>query len=75
VFEQCPQTLFVVAAGNSNQDVVEYGEVPASNTAPNLLVVGAVDRFGHWAPFTNSNQERVRVFDHGVEVDSVVPDG
>lgn len=75
VFEQCPQTLFVVAAGNSNQDVVEYGEVPAANTAPNLLVVGAVDRFGQWAPFTNSNQERVRVFDHGVEVDSVVPDG
>ncbi len=75
VFERCPGTLFVVAAGNSNQDVVEYGEVPAAQAAPNLLVVGAVDRFGQWAPFTNSNLERVRVFDHGVEVDSVVPDG
>ncbi len=76
VFAQCPQTLFVVAAGNSNQDVLEYGEVPASNNgATNLLVVGAVDRFGHWATFTNSNPERVQVFDHGVEVDSLVPSG
>jgi subtilisin family serine protease len=76
VFTQCPQTLFVVAAGNSNQDVMEYGEVPASNNgATNLLVVGAVDRFGHWATFTNSNPDRVQVFDHGVEVDSLVPNG
>jgi len=76
VFTACPQTLFVVAAGNSNQDVIEYGEVPASNDgATNLLVVGAVDRFGHWATFTNSNPERVQVFDHGVEVDSLVPSG
>ena len=76
VFTACPQTLFVVAAGNSNQDVIEYGEVPASNDgATNLLVVGAVDRFGHWATFTNSNPDRVVVFDHGVEVDSLVPSG
>ncbi len=76
VFRECPRALFVVAAGNSNQDVVEYGEVPAAITeATNLLVVGAVDRFGDWALFTNSNPERVRVFDHGVEVDSVIPNG
>jgi hypothetical protein len=76
VFTQCPQTLFVVAAGNSNQDVMEYGEVPASNEGvSNLLVVGAVDRFGNWATFTNSNPDRVQVFDHGVEVDSLVPSG
>ncbi|MFO0625898.1 MAG: S8 family serine peptidase [Polyangiales bacterium] len=75
VFAACPNTLFVVAAGNSNQDVREYGEVPASLDAPNLLVVGAVDRFGNWATFTNSNPERVRVFDHGVEVDSLIPNG
>lgn len=75
VFAACPNTLFVVAAGNSNQDVMEYGEVPAALDAPNLLVVGAVDRFGNWATFTNSNPERVRVFDHGVEVDSLIPNG
>ena len=75
VFELCPDTLFVVAAGNSNQDVLEYDEIPASIDVPNVLAIGAVDRFGNWAPFTNSNPERVRVFDHGVEVDSLIPSG
>ncbi|MFO0710962.1 MAG: S8 family serine peptidase [Sandaracinus sp.] len=75
IFDACPDTLFVVAAGNSNHDVVEYGEVSASLTAPNLLSIGAVDRFGNWATFTNSNPEHVRVFDFGVEVDSVIPSG
>jgi subtilisin family serine protease len=70
-----PETLFVVAAGNSNQDVVEYGAVPASLQAPNLLTIGAVDRYGQWATFTNSSTDRVRVFDFGVEVPSLVPDG
>ncbi len=70
-----PETLFVVAAGNSNQDVVEYGPVPASLEAPNLLTVGAVDRYGQWATFTNSNTDRVKIFDFGVEVPSLVPDG
>ncbi len=70
-----PNTLFVVAAGNSNQDVVEYEPVPASLAAPNLLTVGAVDRHGDWATFTNSNADRVKVFDFGVEVPSLVPDG
>ncbi|MDP3277032.1 MAG: S8 family serine peptidase [Deltaproteobacteria bacterium] len=76
VISECPETLFVVAAGNSNQDVVEYDVIPASlpNLA-NLLVVGAVDRYGDWAVFTNSNMQRVRVFDLGVEVDSVIPNG
>lgn len=75
IFDACPDTLFVVAAGNSNQDVVEYGVIPASLRRPNVLVVGAVDRWGQWATFTNSNPEQVRVFDFGVEVPSVVPDG
>lgn len=75
VFAACPDTLFVVAAGNSNRDVVEYEDVAASIEAPNLLVVGAVDRWGNWATFTNSNPERVRLFDFGVEVDSVLPNG
>jgi subtilisin family serine protease len=75
IFTACPDTLFVVAAGNSNRDVVEYQDVSASIEAANVLVVGAVDRFGNWATFTNSNPERVRLFDFGVEVDSVIPSG
>ncbi len=75
IFELCPDTLFVIAAGNSNHDVVEYGTVASSIDAPNVLAVGAVDRYGSWATFTNSSPERVRVFDFGVEVDSVIPNG
>ena len=75
IFAQCPETLFVVAAGNSNRDILEYDDVPASIDAPNVLVVGAVDKWGNWATFTNSNPERVRLFDLGVEVDSVIPSG
>ena len=75
IFTACPDTLFVVAAGNSNRDVVEYQDVSASIEAANVLVVGAVDRFGNWATFTNSTPERVRLFDFGVEVDSVIPSG
>ena len=75
VFSACPNTLFVVAAGNSNQDVMEYGVVPANSTQANVLVVGAVDRFGQWATFTNSHPEQVRIFDFGVGVPSVLPNG
>ena len=75
VFEQCPNTLFVISAGNSNRDIVEYGDVPASFDLPNVVAVGAVDRFGNWATFTSSNPDRVTVFDHGVEVPSVIPTG
>ncbi|MBW2461102.1 MAG: S8 family serine peptidase [Deltaproteobacteria bacterium] len=75
VFESCPETLFVVAAGNSNRDVVEYETVSASIEADNVLAVGAVDRWGNWATFTNSNADRVEIFDHGVEVDSLIPNG
>ncbi|MCA9643032.1 MAG: S8 family serine peptidase, partial [Myxococcales bacterium] len=74
VFDACPNTLFIVAAGNSNQDVVEYGVVPAGIQRDNLLVVGAVDRWGNWASFTNSG-EGVKVFDFGVEVPSLIPSG
>jgi hypothetical protein len=75
VFAACPDTLFVVAAGNDNQDVIEFETWPAALSAPNVVTVGAVDKFGDWAMFTNSNPERVRLFDHGVEVDSVIPSG
>lgn len=75
VFEHCPDTLFVISAGNSNRDPVEYGDVPVSIDLPNVLPIGAVDRYGNWATFTNSSPERVRVFDFGVEVDSVIPNG
>lgn len=75
IFELCPDTLFVISAGNSNHDVTEYGTVASSIAAPNVMAIGAVDRFGNWATFTNSNPELVRVFDYGVEVESFIPNG
>lgn len=75
VFDACPDTLFVVAAGNSNEDVEEYAVVPAGIRRENTLSVGAVDRFGSWAAFTNSHPELVPIFDFGVEVPSLVPSG
>jgi len=75
LFQSCPDTLFVIAAGNDNHDVVEYEDVAASIDAPNVLAVGAVDELGGWAPFTSSNPDRVRIFDHGVAVPSVIPNG
>jgi subtilase family protein len=75
IFQACPDTLFVIAAGNENHDVVEYGDVAASIAAPNVVVVGAVDEVGNWAPFTSSNPEIVRLFDYGVGVPSVIPNG
>ena len=75
VFEKCPKTLFVIAAGNENNDVVEYEVVASGMRHDNVIAVGAVDRYGNWAPFTNSNSELVQIFDHGVEVDSLIPSG
>lgn len=75
VVDACPDTLFVFAAGNENRDVVEYNDVPASVSRPNLIAIGAVDKYGNWATFTSSSPERVRVFDFGVAVQSVIPSG
>ena len=75
LFGACPDTLFVIAAGNDNHDVVEYEDVAASIDAPNVLAVGAVDEFGSWATFTSSSADRVRIFDLGVAVPSVIPNG
>ncbi len=75
VFDECPDTLFVIASGNSNHDVVEYGDIPANIDKPNVVAVGAVDKWGNWATFTNSNPELVPIFDFGVAVPSLVPSG
>ena len=42
----------------------------AASRVAHVLAVGAVDRYGQWALFTNSNPERVRVF-----AGELLPDG
>ncbi|BDU72660.1 S8 family serine peptidase [Mesoterricola silvestris] len=68
-----PGVLFVVAAGNSNNDV-KFDEVfPSSFRKPNVLIVGAVDQAGDQTSFTSFGN--VDVFANGFEVESCVPGG
>jgi subtilisin family serine protease len=69
-----PQTLFVVAGGNSNSSTSFQEEVPASLHMPNVLAVGAVDRSGEETTFT-SYGETVLVDADGQDVESYVPGG
>lgn len=70
---RAPGTLFVVAAGNSNNDV-KFDEVfPSSFRLANVMIVGAVDQAGDQTSFTSFGN--VDVFANGFEVDSVIPGG
>ncbi len=71
--QKAPNTLFVIAAGNSDNDV-KFDEVfPSSFKLPNVLVVGAVDQAGDQTSFTSFGQ--VDVYASGYEVESTVPGG
>jgi len=68
-----PTTLYVIAAGNSDNDV-EFSDVfPSSFKLPNVLVVGAVDQAGDQTSFTSFGN--VDVYSDGFEVDSYIPGG
>ncbi|NIM19141.1 MAG: S8 family serine peptidase [Candidatus Latescibacteria bacterium] len=72
--ESTPDILFVVAAGNFNEDVAFNEDCPASFDLPNLLAVGAVDQTGRETGFTSFG-DRVSVYSNGFEVESYVPGG
>ncbi len=68
-----PDVLFVIAAGNSDNDV-EFDEVyPSSFKLPNVMVAGAVDQAGDETSFTSFGN--VDVYANGFEVESYVPEG
>jgi subtilisin family serine protease len=69
-----PGTLFVCAAGNSNNDAGFMGDVPAGLHLPNLIAVGAVDQAGEETSFT-SYGDTVAVDADGFQVESYVPGG
>lgn len=68
-----PKVLFVIAAGNSNNDVKFDEVMPSSFKLPNILVAGAVDQAGEQTSFTSFGN--VDVYSNGFEVDSTVPGG
>jgi len=68
-----PGTLFVIAAGNSDNNVKFDEVMPSSFKLPNVLVAGAVDQAGDQTSFTSFGN--VDVYSSGFEVDSYVPGG
>lgn len=68
-----PDILFVVAAGNSDNDIRFDEFYPSSYEYPNLLTVGAVDGAGDETSFTSLG--KVDVYGNGFEVESYVPGG
>lgn len=69
-----PDILFVIAAGNDDNDVAFNRVIPSSYDLDNILVVGAVDQAGERTSFTSMG-ENVVVYANGFEVESYVPGG
>jgi subtilisin family serine protease len=69
-----PDTLFICAAGNSDQNAGFAGDVPASLHLPNLVAVGAVNQAGDETSFSSFG-DTVAVNANGYEVESFVPGG
>jgi len=69
-----PDILYVVAAGNDDNDVEFDLVIPSNYDLPNVLVVGAVDQAGDPTGFTSGGRTVV-VYANGFEVESYVPGG
>lgn len=69
-----PEILFIPAAGNINSEIGFALDTPSNIDLPNVLTVGAVDRAGDPANFTNHGR-LVRIYAPGVEVESTLPGG
>jgi len=70
---ESPDILFTVGSGNSGRDNVALETIPASFDLPNVLTVGAADRDGIEASF--SNRGKVDVLASGVWVETTIPGG
>ncbi len=68
-----PHMLFVAAAGNSGNNT-EFNDFALRIDLPNMLLVGAVDRAGDEASFTNTGP-LVRLYANGYLVETRVPGG
>ena len=72
--KSAPGILFVVAAGNSDNDVGFDEMLPSGFGLPNMLTVGAVDQAGDETSFTSFG-DVVGVYANGFEVESHLPGG
>jgi subtilisin family serine protease len=72
--KSAPDILFVIAAGNSDNDVNFDEVIPSSFVLPNIVTVGAVDQAGDETSFTSFGKN-VSAYADGFEVDSPIPGG
>lgn len=72
--ESAPEILFVVAAGNSDNDNTFAQLIPSGFNIPNMLTVGAIDETGKPTGFTTFGKN-VTLYANGFEVNSFVPGG
>jgi thermitase len=70
-----PNTLYVVAAGNSGANVESAAEYPCAYTEANVLCVGATDWNDTKASFSNYGASSVDLFAPGTKVISTYPRG
>lgn len=73
-FAGAPDILFVVAAGNANNDTSFHQSLPDTVDVPNLLSVGAVDKAGAAAGFTSFGKN-VSLYAKGVDLEALIPGG
>lgn len=71
--QDAPGVLFVIAAGNSDNNVNFDEVLPSSIKLPNIMVAGAVDQAGDETSFTSFGNSDV--YSNGFEVESYVPGG
>ena len=69
-----PEIIFMIAAGNADNDVAFDRNIPSAYELDNIMVVGAVDQAGERTSFTSMG-ENVVVYANGFEVESYVPGG
>jgi subtilisin family serine protease len=72
--KNAPNVLFVVAAGNDNNNVKFDEFIPSEFQLPNMITVGAVDSAGSETSFSSFGP-MVNVHANGYEVESYVPGG
>jgi thermitase len=70
-----PNTLYVVAAGNSGANVEYAPEYPCAYTQANVLCVGATDSSDRMASFSNYGATSVDLFAPGTKIVSTYPRG
>ena len=72
--KSAPDILFVIAAGNGNNDINFDEDFPSSFVLPNLMTIGAVDQAGDPTSFTSFGKN-VSIYADGFQVDGMIPGG